>query len=107
MKKIGRFRKDECLNLRADSPEQGGVMPVVTVDERGRLTIPPEFRVRGTRATLIPAGPFLIVLPIPSRALEASASWLPTKLSRKELKAIADKAARRDALKRAGRRKQA
>jgi len=82
-------------------------MAVVTVDERGRLTIPSEFQVRGTRATLIPAGPFFILIPIPSQSLEASASWLPTKLGRKELKALAEKAARRDALKRARRRKQA
>jgi len=80
---------------------------VVVVDERGRLTIPSELRVRDTKATLIPAGPFLIIVPIPSQPLEASASWLHTKLSNKELKALAEKQARRDAIKRARRRKQA
>jgi len=81
-------------------------MAVVVVDDRGRLTIPRELDIRSTRATLIPAGPFLVIVPIPSRPLEASASWLDTKLSRKELKALAEKAARKDALKRAKRRKQ-
>jgi virulence-associated protein VagC len=81
-------------------------MAVVAVDERGRLTIPSEFQVRGTRATLIPAGSFLIVVPIPREPLEASASWLRTKLSKKELKVLAEKAARKDAVERTRRRKQ-
>jgi len=82
-------------------------MAVVVVDERGRLTIPSEFDVRGTKATLIPAGPFLIVIPIPREPLETSAKWLGSKLTRKELKVVAERAARRDAMKRAKRRKQA
>jgi len=80
---------------------------VVVVDERGRLTIPSELDVRGTKATLIPAGSFLIVVPIPRHPLEASSSWLDSRLSRTELKALAEKAARKDALKRAKTRKQA
>jgi virulence-associated protein VagC len=82
-------------------------MTVVLVDERGRLTLPSEFRVRDTRATVIPAGSFLVIIPIPRQPLEASASWLQTKLGRKELKALAEKQARRDAVKKARRRKQA
>jgi bifunctional DNA-binding transcriptional regulator/antitoxin component of YhaV-PrlF toxin-antitoxin module len=82
-------------------------MAVVIVDERGRLTIPSELHVRDTKATLIPAGSFLIVVPIPSQPLVASASWLHTKLSNKELKALAEKQARKDAVKRARRRRQA
>jgi len=82
-------------------------MVVVVVDERGRLTIPSELRVRDTKATLIPAGSFLIIVPTPNKALEASASWLHTKLGNKELKALAERKARRDAIKRARRRKQA
>jgi len=82
-------------------------MPVVVVDERGRLTIPSELHVRDTKATLIPAGPFLIIVPIPSQPLAASASWLRTKLGNKELKALAEKQARKDAVKRARRRRQA
>jgi len=82
-------------------------MAVVVVDERGRLTIPSEMAVRSTKATLIPAGPFLIIVPLPTQPLEASGGWLQTKLSRKELKALAEKQARRDAVKRARRRKKA
>ena len=82
-------------------------MAVVVVDERGRLTIPSEWRVKDTKATLIPAGPFLIIVPLPSQPLESSASWLDTKLSRKELKALAEKQGRKDAAKRAGRWKRA
>jgi len=82
-------------------------MAVVVVDERGRLTIPSELHVRDTKATLIPAGSFLIIVPIPSQPLAASASWLRTKLSNKELKALAEKQARKDAVKRARRRRQA
>ena len=81
-------------------------MAVVIVDERGRLTIPSEMEVRDTKATLIPAGPFLIIVPLPTQPLEASGGWLRTKLSRKELKALAEKQARKDAVKRARRRKQ-
>jgi virulence-associated protein VagC len=79
---------------------------VVPIDERGRLTIPKEFAVRATRATVIPAGSFLVVVPIPSKPLEGSASWLETKRGRKELKALAEESARRDAARRTMRRKQ-
>lgn len=81
-------------------------MAVVTVDDRGRLRIPSRFGIRASKATLIPAGPFLIVVPVPSQPLETSASWLHTKLSRKEMKALAEKTARKEAIKRAKRRKQ-
>lgn len=82
-------------------------MAVVAVDERGRMTIPSEFDVRGTKATIIPAGPFFIVIPIPRQPLEASADWLASRRNRGELKVLAEKAGRGDALKRARRRKQA
>jgi virulence-associated protein VagC len=81
-------------------------MAVVVVDSRGRLTIPREFELRDAKATLIPAGPFLIVVPIPRQPLEASASWLDSTSSRKELKGMAEKVARKDAIRRAKRRKQ-
>lgn len=81
-------------------------MAVVAVDERGRLTIPSQLGVKDTKATLIPAGPFLIIVPIPSQPLEASANWLQTNIASKELKALAEKQARSDAVKRARRRKQ-
>lgn len=81
-------------------------MAVVTVDERGRLTIPKDFQVHDTRATIIPSGSFFIIIPLPAKPLEISGQWLETKLERSELRAQADKAARRDAVKRAKRRKQ-
>ena len=93
-------------NKKAAAQESGLPMALVVLDDPGRLTIPRKLDTRGTRAMLIPAGPFLIIVPIPSRPLEASASWLDTKLSRKELKALAEKTARKDALKRTKRKKQ-
>jgi hypothetical protein len=81
-------------------------LAVIAVDERGRLTIPKEMAVRSTSVTLIPAGPFFIVIPVPNRPLESSAEWLETKRTRKSLKALAEKTARRDAVKRARRRNQ-
>ncbi len=81
-------------------------MAVVAVDERGRLTIPKELAVRSTSVTLIPAGPFFIVIPVPNRPLESSAKWLDSKRTRKSLKALAEKTARQDAVKRAKRRKE-
>ena len=81
-------------------------MAVVTVDRRGRMTIPKELDVRETRAVVIPAGSFFIFIPVPREPIEVSGGWLRTKLDRKELKAAAEKAARKDAVKRATRRKQ-
>lgn len=81
-------------------------MAVVVTDERGRLTIPSSLQLRDTKATLIPAGPFMIIIPLPTRPVGASGGWLRTKLSRKGLKALAEKQARKDAVKRAKRRKQ-
>lgn len=81
-------------------------MAVVAVDERGRLTIPKELAVRSTSVTVIPAGPFFIVIPIPNRPLESSAKWLGTHRTRKNLKALAEKTGRQDAVGRAKRRKQ-
>jgi len=81
-------------------------LTIVEVDDRGRLTIPKEFDVRKTRATIIPAGPFLIVVPLPASPLATSGSWLESKLDRKALKDLAEKSARKDALRRAKRRRQ-
>ena len=81
-------------------------MAVVVIDERGRLTIPSELQVRDTKATLIPAGPFMVIIPLPSRPVGESGGWLRTKRSRRELKELAEKQGRRDAVKRAKRRKQ-
>lgn len=81
-------------------------MAVVVIDKRGRLTIPSDLQVRDTKATLIPAGPFMILIPLPTSPVEASGGWLRTKRSRKELKALAEEQARKDVVKRAKRRKQ-
>jgi len=81
-------------------------MAVVVIDDRGRLTIPSELHVRDTKATLIPAGPFMIIIPLPPHPVEASGGWLRTKRSINELKSLAETQARRDAVKRAKRRKQ-
>jgi hypothetical protein len=81
-------------------------MAVVVIDERGRMTIPSELQIRDTKATLIPAGPFMIIIPLPTRPVEASGGWLRSKLSRRGLKAMAERRARKDAVERAKRRKQ-
>jgi bifunctional DNA-binding transcriptional regulator/antitoxin component of YhaV-PrlF toxin-antitoxin module len=82
------------------------VMSVVTVDERGRLTIPKELGVRGTKAIIIPAGSFFVTIPLPTKPHEKAGSWLPSNVERKELKAMAEKSAFENAVKRAKRRKQ-
>jgi len=81
-------------------------MAVVVVDERGRLTVPSELHVRHEGGVDL-CRAFLIIVPIPSQPLVASASWLRTKRSNRELKALAEKQARKDAVKRARRRRQA
>jgi bifunctional DNA-binding transcriptional regulator/antitoxin component of YhaV-PrlF toxin-antitoxin module len=81
-------------------------MSVVTVDERGRLTIPKELGVRGTKVIIIPAGSFFVTIPLPTKPYEKAGSWLPSNAERKELKAMAEKSAYENAIKRAKRRKQ-
>jgi len=84
----------------------GFVMAVVAVDERGRLTLPKEIGVRKTRAVVIPAGSFIVIVPLPPKPSEYAGSWLDTRKRRSTLKKTAEKAARKDAVKRARRRKQ-
>ena len=81
-------------------------MTVVTVDERGRMTIPKELGVKKTRAIIIPAGSFFVTIPLPAQPHEHAGSWLPSKRERKELKALAEESALEDSLERAKRRKQ-
>ena len=81
-------------------------MSVVTVDERGRLTIPKELGVRGTKAIIIPAGSFFVTIPLPTKPHEKAGSWLPSNVERKELKVIAEKSSYENAVNRAKRRKQ-
>lgn len=81
-------------------------MGVVTVDERGRMTIPKELGIKKTRAIIIPAGSFFVTIPLPTKPLEHASSWLPSKRERKELKALAEKSALNDSVERAKRRTQ-
>lgn len=81
-------------------------MTIVTVDDRGRMTIPKEIGVKKTRAIIIPAGPFFVTIPLPTAPYEQAKEWLTPQQDRKELKALAEKAAKEDAVKRAKRRKQ-
>lgn len=82
-------------------------MAVVSVDERGRLSIPKELGIRSERAIVIPAGSFLVIVPVPKEPSQYAKGWLRTTRSRVELKATAERRARADAVSRARRRKQA
>jgi hypothetical protein len=66
-------------------------MAVLVVDARSRSTIPIEFKLTDSKATLISAGLSLIVATIPRQPLEASGSWLDSTSSGKELKDMAEK----------------
>jgi bifunctional DNA-binding transcriptional regulator/antitoxin component of YhaV-PrlF toxin-antitoxin module len=81
-------------------------MTVVTVDERGRMTIPKAVGLRKTRVIIIPAGSFFVAIPLSKAPHEEAKGWLTTKQDKKKLKALAEKAATEDAVKRAKRRKQ-
>jgi len=77
---------------------------VVKIDERGRVTLPKSLGVRGDRATVISAGTFLVFIPISGKPAEAAKGWLKSKRQRDELKRIAERRAREDAVARAKRR---
>lgn len=81
-------------------------MPVVSIDERGRMTFPKKTGVRGERAVLISVGSYYTVIPIPEEPEKYAEGWLGTEKSRKELKKLAEEAAKKDAEKRAQRRDQ-
>lgn len=81
-------------------------MSVVDIDERGRMTIPKEIGLRGSRAAIIPAGSFLVVVPIVGEPYQVAGSWLDTERDAKALKEVADRKAAEDALERARRRGQ-
>lgn len=81
-------------------------MAIVKVDERGRMTIPKGFGVRGTKTIIIPAGSFFIVIPLPKVPHEEAEGWLITEKSRSDLKIFAERLAGEDAVKRAKRRGQ-
>ena len=81
-------------------------MPVVEIDERGRMTIPKKIGVKQSRAIVIPAGSFFITIPLARTPEKEAEKWLPTSEERKELKVEAERLAREDAVSRAKRRHQ-
>lgn len=81
-------------------------MAVVPVDDRGRITLPKDAVRRGAKAVVIQAGSFVVVIPLAREPLKQASSWLPSKHSRRHLKDLAEDLARRDAVKRAKRRRQ-
>jgi len=81
-------------------------MSVVSIDERGRITLPKGIREMGDRAVVISAGSFAIVIPIPREPEKVVEGWLKSRRGRKELGLLAEKKARADAVARARRRKQ-
>lgn len=97
---------DKDLTVGQASPLGARRVAIVRVDERGRMVIPREFGVRATRAVVIPAGSFFVVIPLPGAPHEKAGRWLPSARSRAELKRAAEGAARRDAAERARRRGQ-
>jgi len=81
-------------------------LSVVDIDDRGRMTIPKEIGLKGSRAAIIPAGSFLVVVPIVGDPYQVASSWLDTERDSKALKEGAEKKAAEDALDRARRRRQ-
>jgi hypothetical protein len=79
-------------------------MPVVEIDERGRMTMPKKIWLKKSRAIVIPVGSFFITIPIPKNSQKEAENWLPTNKERKKLKVEAEKLARKDAINRAKRR---
>ena len=82
------------------------ILSLVDIDDRGRMTIPKAIGLRGSRAAIIPAGTFLVIVPIIGEPYQLARSWLETERDTKELKELGEKKAAEDAVKRARRRKQ-
>jgi len=81
-------------------------LSVVEIDDRGRMTIPKEMGLRGSRAAIIPAGSFLVVVPIAGDPYQVASGWLDTEREAKALKEAAEGKAAEDATVRARRRGQ-
>jgi bifunctional DNA-binding transcriptional regulator/antitoxin component of YhaV-PrlF toxin-antitoxin module len=79
---------------------------VVEIDDRGRMTIPKEIGLRGSRAAIIPAGSFLVVIPIVGDPYQVAGGWLDADRDSRALKEEAEKEAAGDASERARRRRQ-
>jgi bifunctional DNA-binding transcriptional regulator/antitoxin component of YhaV-PrlF toxin-antitoxin module len=72
-------------------------MPVVEIDERGRMTIPKKMGLKESRAIVILAGQFFITIHLTKAPEKAAEKWLPTSKERGELKVEAEKLAQEDA----------
>ena len=81
-------------------------MSVVDIDDRGRMTIPKEIGLRGSRAAIIPAGSFLVVVPIVGDPYQVAGGWLDAERDARALKEAAERKAAEDATVRARRRGQ-
>ncbi|MDJ0269494.1 MAG: VapB-type antitoxin [Aigarchaeota archaeon] len=81
-------------------------MSVVSIDERGRITLPRDIREMGDRAVVISAGSFAVVIPIPKKPEKIAGGWLKSRRGRKELGLLAEEKARGDAVARTRMRKQ-
>ena len=79
-------------------------MSVVEVDDRGRLTIPKEIGLRGSRVIVIPSGTYFVVIPLPSDPYNYAKNWLKTDKTIKELKDSSAETAADDAAARHSRR---
>ncbi len=82
-------------------------MAVVSIDKRGRITLPKNSAPRGGRAVVIPAGRYIVVIPLPEHPERFAEGWLPSRRDTRGDKARVEEAARRDAVSRARRRGQA
>lgn len=81
-------------------------MPVVSIDDRGRMTFPKETEIRGGKAVIISVGSFYNIIPIPEEPEKYAEGWLDTEKGREELKELAEERARKEAKGRAQRRDQ-
>lgn len=81
-------------------------MPIVTVDDRGRITLPKETGIRRGKAVIISAGSFYNIIPIPDDPEKYAEGWLDSDKSSGELKKLGEEKAGEDAKKRADRREQ-
>jgi hypothetical protein len=80
-------------------------MAIVKVDERCRMTLPRELGIRETRTVIIPAGSFLVVIPLPKILMKKQKMANYSKIE-KGTENFGRKAAKKEAVKRAKRRKQ-
>ena len=81
-------------------------MSVVDIDDRGRMTIPKKIGLRGSRAAIIPAGSFFVVVPIVGDPYQVAGGWLDAERDARALKETAERKAAEDATARARRRSQ-